>query len=500
MVAATLMASAAAEAIARVADGYAVASLPLVAVRSPISQVSDHAKWLDPQQARVYAADVRLADGVDAGWFALNPETPPPTPVDPDLNRRYWRAHGHELPAVYEWNQHFISAVLCNGDDSSHPYLAGELQALDDMYVFTSKGGSLFPTYRFLRNAHYPSGLRTNSFGWRGPDIPFNKPPGRIRIAFVGASTTVDAHGDPFSYPEYIGRWLREWAATRHPSVSFDIANAGREGILSNSIAAVVRDELLPVRPDLVVYYEGTNQFWPADFTPRPVVRALRALAPAVTLTRYSALAVRWRERLERPGTGQEPHKPAIAVAWPTDLDEFDPPLTDPRLPVQLPTILKDLDRIRHDLAAVDATLMPSSFVWLVEPDLAMKPDRDALILRELNDRYWPFSYAHIRRFVDFENRVFRKYARTYALPFNDLDAEYPRDPRLFVDTVHMTPAGVKLKAWIVFQHVVAAIEPQLRAHRLPHATGEPLTTPDWVNTPRHLEAIAALKARCSAR
>ena len=497
-VAAASLAMLTAEAATRLVDGFALDSVALVRVRAPIARVSDRGKWLDPRQAREYLPRVPLAPGVDPDWFALDPEPPPPRPVDPDLTRRYWAAAGHELPSVYEWNLQFISSVLCRGDRSTHPYLAHQLESLRELYVFEPLGGTPFPTYRFLRDTQYPSGLGTNAFGWRGPDLPLNKPPGRIRIAFVGASTTLDAHADPFSYPEYIARWLTAWGKTQSQPISFDVVNAGREGILSNSIAAVVGDELLPVRPDLVVYYEGTNQFWPSSFTNRPVVRALEALNTRTALDQYSAVTVRLHNWIERPATGTEPPKPPLTVRWPRDLDEFDPPLDDARLPVQLPQILHDLDAIREDLAPIGSTLMLSSFVALVDPGLVLSPDRDGIVLRELNERYWPFSYAHLRRYFDFENRVFRKYARVHHLPFNDLDAVYPRDPRLFVDTVHMTPAGVRLKAWIVFQHLVEEIDRRLRDGRLPTADpGGRVVHPAFTGAGRRLESVEALKQRC---
>ena len=495
-----LLACAAAEGAARLFDGYSLGSLRLVRARaSRAAQSSDQGKWIQPARAAAYLARVPLASGVDAGWFALDPDAPPPPPVDPELDRRYWTARGHELPSVYEWNLAFIRAVLCGGDRSAHPYLASEFQALHDVYVFEPPGGAPYPTYRFLRRTRYPSGLVTNAFGWRGPDVPLNKPPGRVRVAFVGASTTLDAHGDPFSYPEYVGRWLREWGRARHPSVSFDIVNAGREGILSNSIAAVVRDELTPVRPDLVVYYEGANQFWPNDFVRRPVVRILRALNPGTALETYSAIGARVRELIDRPASGAEPRKTPLAVDWPADLDERHPPLDDPRLPVQLPQILGDLDRMRADLAAIGGTLMPSSFVWLVDPGLVLDARRDGYVYRELNERYWPFSYAHMRRFVDFENRTFRAYAQARRLPFNDVDAVYPRDPRLFVDSIHMTPAGVKLKAWIVFQHLVEELDRRLAAGTLPVPDpGGRTAHPAFPTASRRLETIAALARQCT--
>jgi hypothetical protein len=57
------------------------------------------------------------------------------------------------------------------------------------------------------------------------------------------------------------------------------VINAGREGINSRSLPAIVRQEILPVEPDLVYYdYDGANQFWPGNF----VMTAVANLHPSV--------------------------------------------------------------------------------------------------------------------------------------------------------------------------------------------------------------------------
>src|SRR6185295_20298650 len=93
--------------------------------------------------------------------------------------------------------------------------------------------------------------------------------------AFVGASTTVGHHSLPFSYPEYVIHWLNLWAARSGQPVRFDGINAGREGLISASIAAIVRQEIVAAEPDLVVYYEGANQFWFGDLLDPPTQRPL---------------------------------------------------------------------------------------------------------------------------------------------------------------------------------------------------------------------------------
>jgi hypothetical protein len=165
---------------------------------------------------------------------------------------------------------------------------------------------------------------------------------------------------------------------------------------------------------------------------------------------------------------GSEPVKPSLTVAWPSDLDEHDPDLADPRLPVALPTILADLDTIRRALDEDGARLAVTSFVWLVYPGMKLDSARDADVLSYLNATFWPFSYAHMRRFLDFQARVFRKYAALHDLDFIDLASTYPRDPRLFDDAIHFTRAGIRLQAWIAFNGIVPIAERKLVSHEWP--------------------------------
>jgi hypothetical protein len=95
---------------------------------------------------------------------------------------------------------------------------------------------------------------------------------------------------------------------------------------------------------------------------------------------------------------------------------------------------------------------------------------------------------------------VFRKYARVHSLPFNDLASVYPADPRLFLDILHMTPAGIKLKAWLVLQQLVPEIERRIREHRLPLADpGGRATHPAFPERPAPLVRLDDVRKACGA-
>ena len=421
LLSATLFALLLSEAGLRLFDGYSVLHLQLISNRSDAMQNSDVTSW---EHATKYVQSHPVAATVDKNWFDLDPPRHSNT-IDPALYQRYQSHPGAELTSVYEWNKEFLLDEFCGTNDSF-------LQNLSDFLVFEPVGGAPRPRYRFPQNRTLPTGLTTNAFGWRGPQITLNWPAGTIRVAFVGASTTVSAHNYAFSYPEYVGNWLNVWARSQNLPFIFEIINAGREGTASSDFAAVVRDELLPADPDLVIYYEGSNQFWPTYFiqwpSGGPPPQPKRTFKKPSWTVKYSAIARRVALSVAKLTEGREPNKPLARVSWPSTLDEFDPDISGKVLPLNLPEILADMEAIKQSLDSVKSTLVVSSFIWLVYDGMWLDLPRQQTLFTYLNDTFWPFRYAHIRRMADFQNRVFKKFAVDNGLPFLDVASVFPQD------------------------------------------------------------------------
>jgi hypothetical protein len=427
-----------------------------------------------------YVDKIALADGVDRAWYRTDPPPLPnrkPVPKDwQELDRELRETPHYSLSGSQfltwdmfkAWNSVFV------GDPCKHSYLSG---APGRLWVYDPPDGQPRPTFRFLPNATLPDTLTTNDFGWRGPPVPFKRSPRTIRIVFVGASTVVEIHPTPYSVPEFVDHWLNQWAEANKLDLRFEVLNAGRESINSVDIAAIVKQEVAPLRPDLVIYYEGGNQLDLSTVvkavpkaTPEPagwVARTLRALA------HYSALA----RRAEGLTSGAEWPKPAYTIDWPKGLDESDPDLTRPDLPVNLSLIIKELDSITADLKAVGGELSVASFHWLAKDGLVVDAKRHKTILDVLNVRYFPYRYRDLARLTAFENRVFAKYDKEHGEPFIDIAKYMPYDPDLFSDAIHNTPPGVRLRAWIVMQQLVPIVEDRLRSGTWPRPV--PADMPD---------------------
>jgi hypothetical protein len=433
------------------------------------------------------------ADGVDRAWFFQDPPPLPNRTAPPaewiELDKQIQRAPqfgptGLANPFLpwdmfKAWNSVFV------GDVCKHDYLKG---APGRLWVFDPADGKPRPTFRFLPNATVPDGLVTNAYGWRGPPVPFKRSPRTIRIVFVGASTVAEIHPYPYSGPEYLDHWLNLWARAKKLDLRFEVMNAGRESINSNDLAAIVRQEVAPLRPDLVVYYEGGNQLQLATVVkevpkgvPQPPGRLARWLRQAAT---WSALA----RRAEGLTVGNEWPKPPYEIVWPNGLDENDPDLGRPDLPVHLSTIIRDLDSIRADLAKVDGELSVATFHWLAKDGLVLNAVHHKPILETLNIRYYPYLYRDLERLTAFENRVFAKYDKVHGLPLIDVARYMPYDPNLFSDAIHNTPAGVKLRAWIQLQELVPIIEKKLQSGAWPKPVPEMGDThPAFTTPPREI-------------
>ena len=471
---------AAVEAFVRWLDGQPILALPMP---EPVGSAQVTPEELD---------QVPRAAGVDRAWFY---DDPPPLPnrhqppaewvrLYDDL-QNHWPANSQFRPTdVFKaWNSVFA------GDPCQHPFLH---QAPGRLFVYQPIDGIASPPYRFQPNVTQPDRLVTNQIGWRGRPIEFPRPSRTVRIVFVGASTTVDGHYLPFSHPEFVGHWLNLWAAARHPDVHFEVLNAGRESNVSTDIANIVHNEVLPLRPDLVVYYEGSNQFRPASIVDK--VPAGAAVRPPQTeariLPQWLRAASRYSELMARVASavgyaaserdGREWPKPDYRVVWPAGLSEIDPDLSYPELPVTLNVILHDLDRIRSDLAAIDAQLALSSFIWIVKDGMVLDPIRHRYILEQLNVANYPFRYRELERLAKFQNRVFEKYAKTHGVPFIDAARVMPFDPDLFEDAIHASYSGVRLHGWVDLQLLLPTIEKHLADGSWPKSAQPDLPLPTF--------------------
>ncbi|MEE4189213.1 MAG: SGNH/GDSL hydrolase family protein, partial [Roseobacter sp.] len=96
--------------------------------------------------------------------------------------------------------------------------------------------------------------VRINNLGFRGPDIGVDKDSGKIRLLFLGSSTTYDA-GSPEgeNWPEQTVRILKQSL----PGCELDFVNAGQPGYSTASMARLYDSKLRGLDSDMAIVFPG---------------------------------------------------------------------------------------------------------------------------------------------------------------------------------------------------------------------------------------------------
>ncbi|MEO6709189.1 MAG: SGNH/GDSL hydrolase family protein [Planctomycetota bacterium] len=96
-----------------------------------------------------------------------------------------------------------------------------------------------------------------NELGFRGPLVEMPKPAGRLRLAFLGASTTfcAEATSEENTWPARVAAA----AALQRAEGSVDYVNAGVGGYLIEQVRQGLERRVAQLQPDVIFIYEATN-------------------------------------------------------------------------------------------------------------------------------------------------------------------------------------------------------------------------------------------------
>ena len=135
-------------------------------------------------------------------------------------------------------------------------YGSAEPDAMDQMAAIDPSTGLNVPRPGYQRQSRRIS-IRINSLGFRGDDFAVEKPARTIRIATLGASTTfcAEVSSDAATWPHR----MQEALQRAHPEISIQVINAGVPGYIASDSLKNLQLRVLPLDPDLVIYYEANN-------------------------------------------------------------------------------------------------------------------------------------------------------------------------------------------------------------------------------------------------
>lgn len=262
--------------------------------------------------------------------------------------------------------------------------------------------------------------LHINARGFRGREIGA-KPPGALRVACIGGSTTVQGPEDDATYPARLEALLRG----RLPGRAVEVLNLGVSATWSNHWLDPARErELVALEPDLVVQYDGINDL-------------------AFVHLHHFAEAHPWRRWLGR--------SLLLDRLLPPDPRDFDP-LFEGTLRNQVRLARQLARRGIGYVGGTFATPDPARLSPLHER--ALDHDVQRLWGRALGlDTYAPFHALVLHYDALAEARM-----RERGIEVVPVHRELT-DPALFSDVCHLSPEGLEALAQAFLPAVAAGLE-----------------------------------------
>lgn len=278
--------------------------------------------------------------------------------------------------------------------------------------------------------------IAINSHGFRGPEIEMPKPDGRLRLAFLGGSTTfcAEASSVEATWPALVAAEL----AAAHPEVSVDWINAGAAGYNTEQSLINLQLRVAPFEPDVLFVYHATN-----DLTHDSRILAAEEGLYDLDNAESSGLGdvlLTWH--LIEKNLRFEKRKGATAART----LEFDPRELSAPFRARLTALLEAC----REVAAV---VVVPTFSHRARRDQSPEEAREAC---GSSLYYMPFmSIEGLLEGFEEYNRVIRDVAREEGVVLVEGEHSIPGDARHFKDSVHFVDAGCRLQA----DRVLAALE-----------------------------------------
>ncbi|MBL8703110.1 MAG: SGNH/GDSL hydrolase family protein [Alphaproteobacteria bacterium] len=283
---------------------------------------------------------------------------------------------------------------------------------------------------RVLRAGAREGTISINSLGFRGPEIPRDKPAHRLRIAFLGASTTYcaevssDAAVWPHQAIEMLGR--------RFPGVEFDYVNGGAPGYRVEASLTNLRHRVGVLKPDVIVIYHATNDL---SGELRRLAEEAGIFKPSDLMRHgideYSLLYELLRKNLRVMAAERQAADAKSILA-------FDPARLGEGFRADLTRLVEESRRVAPVVAV-------ATFATHLRPEHNLEQQRRAAVsaLVVMPFMSLPGLVDGYRRYND----VIREVGRSTGAMLIEGENDIPGDPAHFVDTVHFTDAGARRMA-----------------------------------------------------
>jgi len=305
-----------------------------------------------------------------------------------------------------------------------------------------------------------------NSLGFRGPPPPADFDNHLTLIAVGGSTTECFALADGLCWPARLQTRLEQ---------SFSdiwVNNAGLAGHTSQGHIELLRQHIVNIRPDVILFLVGVNDLYFTDFTQNYDSRltdaeggaqAFRQWAASNSALASLALAAykQWRAS-QHDLTGHDRDFSAL-VTHPTTPDAAQIELNRH----------SDSDHFGYrerletliDLS-LDAGIMP---IFVTQPAVygRFTDPRTGIDLGLIRNGVDGFDGATSWRLLESYNDVMRETAAARDVLLVDLATAMPKDSTYYLDQVHFTPEGADLVAEILYPALCASLRTQFPDHAI---------------------------------
>ena len=288
--------------------------------------------------------------------------------------------------------------------------------------------------------------IKINSLGFRGDDFERRKPPHTVRIAALGASTTfcAEVSDNHKTWPHR----LQEKLAGAYPGLTFEVINTAVGGYTAAENLRNLTYRVLPLEPDLAIYYEGNNEITKDTrqlALDRGLIASANPQALARTISNYSLLFdLTYKNLTILAGR----HKIAATAR------------TIDSVPPDLPNhFIGQLDEMRRMLASRDIPLVLSTFIVKFRRN---QPRATQLANADVEFYYMPWmSIDGMLSAMDIYNRAILDYGARSGLPVLDDRDAVPPDAEHFSDAMHFVDKGAEAMADRFFNYLRTSHELQ---------------------------------------
>jgi len=278
--------------------------------------------------------------------------------------------------------------------------------------------------------------ITVNSLGFRGPEIAVPKPKGRIRIAFLGASTTfcAEASSDEAVWPHLVVEKLR----ARFPDADFDYVNGGVPGYTVQSSLKNLVHRVEPLQPDVIVIYHATND----------MSQEMRQLAVDQGLMKATDVEHRsWLAQNFRMWELVEKNLRVLIARQGAESDTGRVVLDKANLGVKF---RKDLSDLIQAAGRENRPVAVATFSTQLRPEQSAEVRKRAAVSALV---YMPaMSLDGLLTGYARYNDVIREVARSHGALLIQGENDIPGDAAHFADSVHFSDAGNRLMAERVFK------------------------------------------------